>query len=1360
MKNNWKVLFSAVAVLLFSLLLTVCVSAEATGACGNDLTWSFDETTGELSISGTGAMTGYTGSDGNRAPWYSYASSITKITVGEGVTSIGTYAFHTCAVTEVSLPDSLKAIGGNAFRECRSLTEITIPSGVTEIKSYTFNFCSKLASVTFSEGLQKINNAAFNYCNVLSSVVFPASLDTLGKESGSAFINSAKLAELTFLNADTEILGGLPTGVTTIYGYANGAVQDYATENGINFEALMPDEPEIPRGACGANLEWVLYDGNHLSITGEGAMSDYANSEGNHAPWYSYASSITKITIAEGVTSVGKYAFNTCAVTEVSLPDTLKVIGGYAFRECRSLTEITIPSGVTEIKSYTFNFCSKLASVTFSEGLQKINNAAFNYCNVLSSVVFPASLDTLGTASGSAFINSAKLAELTFLNADTEILGGLPAGVTTIYGYTNGDTNSVKAYATAQGISFVNLGGDAAPTEGTCGNNLTWSFNETTGELSISGTGAMSDYANSEGNHAPWYSYASSITKITIAEGVTSVGKYAFNTCAVSEILLPDTLSKISSFAFRECRALTAIALPSSVEVILNYAFNNCTSLASVTFSEGLKMVEHHAFNNCRALSGTIVIPSSVTLLTADTGGVSAFNGCTGITALKFLSADTTVSGNLPSGIATIYGYAGGSVEAYSVDKGIAFVALDEPFAYDCTTVFEMTASAVKAPAGELLTIASLERKGFAATKTLNLLAVDELGALYLYTADGGTTALLNSQGEAIVLADGTAISIVYNDKNGTARFYVNEFIPRYGLDLALAVNVSVASDNFLAIDSVSDNAILADGITLNNHFPIEDAPASYAGFQVSESGTDLRILGGIDMLYYDSVGFVIELYSNDVLQGSVTETVSTVFSSIIADGTTTTANELGFNYLTAVIIANIDRTDYSAADNVYFKITPFSTIGGEKLYGRYSYITITTDNGKHIYTSGIAAPFVPTLRFVATSDIHFTDKPGTNAANFKSIVDQLSALVLDESKNDGYTGLDAVLMAGDITSYGTVAELNAAKDYLDANIPKGTELVITMGNHDWLDWENVGPAQSLAQFEDAFGEATKDTVIGGYHFITLCCDNFPAENASVGYGWDYSDMILAKAEQMIEAALADTGPNKPIFIIQHIPNADTVAGSNVLIPRSTLEALESKYSNLIVFAGHSHFTVNDECSIHQESYTTVGTGALSMPQAQLVEVDAYGRVRIRQYDALAESFVGEIWLIGSYDPVDFIYTEDRFESTDLFFAEGAEITVTDLGATTATISFLPVPAESLTARAYKIVLSNAEGEIISTAFLETEYFKENYTTPLTFNFESLTSLAEYTASVYAINPLYDLDFESNSALASTPLTVTFTPGT
>lgn len=68
MKNNWKVLFSTVAVLLFSLLLTVCVSAEATGACGNDLTWSFDETTGELSISGTGVMSDYANSKGNHAP--------------------------------------------------------------------------------------------------------------------------------------------------------------------------------------------------------------------------------------------------------------------------------------------------------------------------------------------------------------------------------------------------------------------------------------------------------------------------------------------------------------------------------------------------------------------------------------------------------------------------------------------------------------------------------------------------------------------------------------------------------------------------------------------------------------------------------------------------------------------------------------------------------------------------------------------------------------------------------------------------------------------------------------------------------------------------------------------------------------------------------------------------------------------------------------------------------------------------------------------------------------------------------------------------------------------------------------------
>ncbi|MBR7155112.1 MAG: leucine-rich repeat protein, partial [Paludibacteraceae bacterium] len=61
---------------------------------------------------------------------------------------------------------------------------------------------------------------------------------------------------------------------------------------------------------------------------------------------------------------------------------------------------------------------------------------------------------------------------------------------------------------------------------GTCGDNLTWEL--TDGVLTISGTGAMSNYTSSS---SPWYSYRSSITSVVIEEGVTNIGNYAFYNC-------------------------------------------------------------------------------------------------------------------------------------------------------------------------------------------------------------------------------------------------------------------------------------------------------------------------------------------------------------------------------------------------------------------------------------------------------------------------------------------------------------------------------------------------------------------------------------------------------------------------------------------------------------------------------------------------------------------------------------------------------------------------------------------------------------------------------------------------------------
>ena len=60
---------------------------------------------------------------------------------------------------------------------------------------------------------------------------------------------------------------------------------------------------------------------------------------------------------------------------------------------------------------------------------------------------------------------------------------------------------------------------------GTCGANLTWNFDSSTGTLTISGTGAMRDYSYSS---APWYSQRSNIKILVIQAGITTLGNYAF----------------------------------------------------------------------------------------------------------------------------------------------------------------------------------------------------------------------------------------------------------------------------------------------------------------------------------------------------------------------------------------------------------------------------------------------------------------------------------------------------------------------------------------------------------------------------------------------------------------------------------------------------------------------------------------------------------------------------------------------------------------------------------------------------------------------------------------------------------------
>ena len=182
----------------------MCFTAFATdesGGCGSGLTWTYNDATKTLTISGNGAMNDY-GTNINNAPWYSYHSQITKVILEEGITKIGAGAFYYCsALTKVTVPNSVETIGASAFRSCTGLISAELGSGLQSIGNYAFYNNSAFASVNIPDSVQSIGERAFSNTK-LSNVEIGKGVITIG---GHAF-SGCPLTEL-ILGESVEVIG-------------------------------------------------------------------------------------------------------------------------------------------------------------------------------------------------------------------------------------------------------------------------------------------------------------------------------------------------------------------------------------------------------------------------------------------------------------------------------------------------------------------------------------------------------------------------------------------------------------------------------------------------------------------------------------------------------------------------------------------------------------------------------------------------------------------------------------------------------------------------------------------------------------------------------------------------------------------------------------------------------------------------------------------------------------------------------------------------------------------------------------------------------------------------------------------------
>ena len=186
--------------------------------------------------------------------------------------------------------------------------------------------------------------------------------------------------------------------------------------------------------------------------------------------------------------------------------------------------------------------------------------------------------------------------------------------------------------------SGLNLTAYADVQTGKCGDNVTYSLDTSTGVLTISGTGKMTDYHYYDST--PFYK-DTKIKVITIDFGVTSIGEYAFSNCtSLTSITIPSSVTSIGGGAFCWCTSLTSITIPSSVTSIGGGVFEYCTGLTSVAIPDSVTSIGGGVFEYCTRLA-SITIPDSVTSIGGD-----AFFGCISLTSVTIPDSVTSIGGD------------------------------------------------------------------------------------------------------------------------------------------------------------------------------------------------------------------------------------------------------------------------------------------------------------------------------------------------------------------------------------------------------------------------------------------------------------------------------------------------------------------------------------------------------------------------------------------------------------------------------------------------------------------------------------------------------------------------------------------